>query len=93
MRLRVRGRSALLYSSLLETSGLDPRSRRSAIALAGRIGRPERRPSDQSTAIRRTVGGATREMSIRVPDHTVRGFLFGRASWNGLARASRKGAI
>ena len=46
-------------------SGRGPQSRRSAIALPGRIGRPVRRSSDQTMATRRTVGGATREMSIK----------------------------
>ena len=36
-----------------------PCTRRSAIALPGRIGRPVRRPSDRSTAIRRSIGGDT----------------------------------
>ena len=43
--------------------------------LAVRIGRPVRRPSDEKMAIRRTVGGATRERSIRVPGLTVWGFF------------------
>ena len=57
-------RAALLYSSLPRTGRPCSRSRRSAIALQWRIGRPVRRPSDQPMAIRRTNGGAKREMSI-----------------------------
>jgi hypothetical protein len=33
-----------------------------------------RRPSDQSTAIRRKAGGATRETSIKNPDRMVWAF-------------------
>ena len=58
---------ALLYSGRPETERDAPRTRRSAIALASRIGRPEWRPSDQTKAIRRSVGGSSREMSIRFP--------------------------
>src|SRR6185436_13704136 len=57
-----------------------PRSRRSAIALPGRIGRPVRRPSDQTMAIRRKAGGATRPESIPDPDHAVGAFCWA-APW------------
>ena len=69
------GTLALLYSSLLDRAGPGPRSRRSAIALAGRIGRPVRRPSDHTTAVRRTFGGHTREISIRVKVPRSRGLF------------------
>ena len=66
----------LLYSARPRHSGLTPASpggQRSR--LRGRIGRPVRRPSDHPTAIRRSVGGATRESSTRVPDQSVWGFF------------------
>lgn len=60
---------------------VEPRDpRRPAIARAGRVGRPVRRPSDQSMAIRRDIGGATRETCTRVPGHQARGFSFSSAS-------------
>src|SRR5436190_16895340 len=43
-------------------AGLGPRTRRSTIARARRIGRPVRRPSDRPTTIRRDAGGATGEV-------------------------------
>ena len=58
---------------VLDRSGCHPPTRRSTIALEGRIGRPVRRPGDQPPAIRRRIGGATRERSIRVPGHSARG--------------------
>ena len=48
VRPAVRGRRPCYTPAVLDTSGRGPRTRRSAIALAGRIGRPERRPSDRS---------------------------------------------
>ena len=59
---RQRADPALLYSGRPRNERVHPRTRRSAIALAGRIGRPARRPSDQTTALRRSLGSATREI-------------------------------
>ena len=67
-------RPAILRPSS-KPSGMARETRRSAIALASRIGRPVRRPSDQTTAIRRSVGGAKREMSIPVPRPTGSGIF------------------
>ena len=61
---------------VLDRYGGDPTDdRRPTIALEGRIGRPVRRPGDQQTAIRRSVGGATREITNLVPDRQVRALL------------------
>ena len=55
-----------------------PRTRRSAIALAWRIGRPERRPSDQTTGDPPKRRRRQRERSTQTPDHGL-GFSFGGA--------------
>ena len=82
----------LLYSGRpRQRSGRGPRTRRSAIALGGRIGRPVRRPSDQTTAIRRGVGGATRETSIQVPG-PVGGFFVGADACSGQRDRARPSA-
>ncbi len=64
---------------VLTNSGRCRGSWRSAIALAGRIGRPVRRPSDQTMAIRRDIGGATRERSIWLAAPLSGGTFYGAA--------------
>ena len=54
---RLGGPSPCYTPAVLKPSGTPREPRRSAIALASRIGRTERRPSDQTKAIRRSVGG------------------------------------
>ena len=83
-----RGPSACYTPAVLKPSGTPREPRRSAIALASRIGRPEWRPSDQTKAIRRSVGGSSREMSIQTPDQGL-GFVFGAATWNADACVGR----
>src|SRR6478736_4812092 len=60
----------------LTRAGRAREPRRSTIALAGRIGRPERRPSDQPMAILR------REMSISIPDPEGLGSSILAARWS-----------
>jgi hypothetical protein len=67
--------------AILERAGKAREPRRSTIALAGRIGRPERRPGDQTMAIRRSVGGDIREMSTQSPDPEGLGLLIVAAPW------------
>ena len=62
-----RGPSACYTPAVLKPSGTPREPRRSAIALAWRIGRPERRPSDQTKAIRRSVGGQHGRCLSRFP--------------------------
>ncbi len=91
----VRPIAGLLYSvGPRERSPRSANRRVQAIALRWRIGRPARRSSDQPNAVRRAIGGTTRETSIQLPGHPARGLFDSPSNPAGACQAARtKAAI